>query len=281
MIGVIESLVEGKDSDEAKGILREHLQKSILRGLSRTNAMPVMSFHGGTSLRIVHNTQRYSEDLDFAVDGDTDYYEFGKWMRRLGGYLKREGYEPNLKEKDPGQVVRKVWVEFPGLLHRVGMSPHKSQNFRIKLEADTRPPAGARSERMAAHAECAPEGNLFVWVHDRPTLMAGKLAAFLSRRYQKGRDVFDLDWFLRQRPVIEPNFEYLGAALAQSWEEGRAPDPSGWRAAVEEKLGSADWGAVREEMRRFAIKERDADRLSFDSIRRGLRAHRPSTAIAN
>ena len=75
--------------------------------------------------------------------------------------------EPNLKEKDPGQVVRKVWVEFPGLLHRVGMSPQKSQNFRIKLEADTCPPAGARSERMAAHAECAPEGNLFVWVHDR------------------------------------------------------------------------------------------------------------------
>lgn len=117
--------------------------------------MPVMSFHGGTSLRIVHNTQRYSEDLDFAVDGDTDYYEFGKWMKRLGGYLKREGYEPNLKEK--------------------------------------------------------------------------------------------------------------------------APDPSGWRAAVEEKLEAADWGAVREETQRFAIRERDADRLSFDSVRRALRAHSPST----
>ena len=99
--------------------------------------------------------------------------------------------EPNLKEKDPGRVVRKVWVEFPGLLHRVGMSPQKSQNFRIKLEADT-PPAGRR-----------PLGT-----DGRP------------RGMRPGR---------------------------QSLRVGPRP---------------------------FAIQERDADRLSSDSVRRALRAHR-------
>jgi len=51
----------------ARNVIREYLQARILSGLQRAGAMIPLAFHGGTALRFLYATARYSEDLDFAL----------------------------------------------------------------------------------------------------------------------------------------------------------------------------------------------------------------------
>ncbi len=53
--------------------------------------------------------------------------------------------------------MKKVEIQFPGLMYHAGLSPHQSQNFRIKFEVDTNPPAHGVSERITVNREVAPE----------------------------------------------------------------------------------------------------------------------------
>ena len=50
-------------------LLREYLQYKILELLFESNYALKFSFLGGTCLRIIHNNNRFSEDLDFDNSG--------------------------------------------------------------------------------------------------------------------------------------------------------------------------------------------------------------------
>ncbi len=73
--------------------------------------------------------------------------------------------------------------------------------FLIKLKVDTNPPAGAKLKTE--------EENKFFpvafWAYDISSLFAGKINAILCRNYTKGRDFFDLGWYLSRWKDIEPN----------------------------------------------------------------------------
>ena len=63
-------LVGGQTPLRGRNIVREYLQARILGALQRAGAMTSLAFHGGTSLRFLFGLPRYSEDLDFALEGD-------------------------------------------------------------------------------------------------------------------------------------------------------------------------------------------------------------------
>ncbi|MBM3712595.1 MAG: nucleotidyl transferase AbiEii/AbiGii toxin family protein [Actinobacteria bacterium] len=50
--------------------------------------------------------------------------------------------------------------------------------------------------------------------HDLPTLFAGKILAILNRPYRRGRDFYDLIWYLSQKICI--NITYLNEGMKQS-----------------------------------------------------------------
>lgn len=52
--------------------------------------------------------------------------------------------------------------------------------------------------------------------HDRAALLAGKLHALLQRPYTKGRDLYDLIWYLSDSAWPAPNLTLLNAALRQT-----------------------------------------------------------------
>ncbi len=53
---------------QMRNTVREYLQARILEALQRAGAMIPLAFHGGTALRLLFATSRYSEDLDFALE---------------------------------------------------------------------------------------------------------------------------------------------------------------------------------------------------------------------
>ena len=61
---------------QARNVVREYLQARILDTLQRAGAMIPLAFHGGTALRFLYATGRYSEDLDFALENDRGAIRF-------------------------------------------------------------------------------------------------------------------------------------------------------------------------------------------------------------
>jgi Ser/Thr protein kinase RdoA (MazF antagonist) len=87
-----------------------------------------------------------------------------------------------------------------------------------------------------------------VGVHDLPSLMAGKLHAVLARSYTKGRDWYDLLWYLGKK--VEPNTGFLQNALDQQSSKW-CSDAEDWRAAVRALTLQADWAAIHRDVGPF------------------------------
>jgi len=185
--------IVGRARHEQEGahIAREYLQALILSSMQRAGAFVHLAFHGGTALRVLYQIPRYSEDLDFALESDPDGFDFSALIRAVRRELASQGYSPEIRVRDERTVQRAI-VGFPGLLHDLDLSPHPTQNMTIRIEIDTLPPAGASTTTSLV--------NRYVMLnlnhHDRSSLLAGKIHALLRRPFTKGRDIFDLCWYL-------------------------------------------------------------------------------------
>lgn len=275
MISILESILDGKRQREKIDLVREFAQQRILASLTKIGAMPVVSFHGGTCLRMAHNLSRYSEDLDFSLDGDPSRYDLQAWAKKTAARLEREGHRVQTKAKRPVSAVDKVEIRFPGLLYQAGASPLPDQNLRIKIEVDTRAPKGNRSARVPLHREVAMAGQKFhMWCHDLPSLMAGKIGAVLTREYTKGRDQYDLRWYLQKRPAVRPNLTVLNNSLQQNL-GGNAPEltEANWRRHLADRLQAIDWETANADADRFLMEPEEAGTLAAGSILADLEGH--------
>jgi hypothetical protein len=141
------------------------------------------------------------------------------------------------------------------------------QKLSIKVEIDTRPPAGGLCERRVVTRHV----TFLLQHYDLPSLLAGKLHAAITRKYAKGRDWYDLVWYLSQRPPVEPNLQLLQNALDQSRGLGRC-DAHGWRALVRAKLGALDMEAISGDVRPFLERPQDSALLTRDNLMGLLRS---------
>ena len=101
--------------------------------------------------------------------------------------------------------------------------------------------------------------------------MAGKIHAILARGHTKGRDLFDLSWYLTHpdRPV--PNFKLLAAALEQTGWDGARVDETSWKTVLAEFIGKLDWQAVVRDVDPFLEDFRDRRLLERDLLLGELR----------
>jgi len=244
-----------------RNVAREYLQARILEALQRAGAFVPLAFHGGTALRFLYATPRYSEDLDFALERAGEQYDFRAYLRAIERAFQAEGYAVTLKVNDR-RTVHSAFVRFPGLLHALGLSPHPDESLAVKLEVDTRPPAGAGLATTVVRRHVL----LQLQHHDRASLLAGKLHAVLQRPYLKGRDLYDLFWYLSDPAWPAPNLALLNAALAQTGWPGAPLGESTWRAAVWDRLRDADWPRAAADVRPFLESDAGADLLTAENL---------------
>jgi predicted nucleotidyltransferase component of viral defense system len=264
------SLVAGKDALAARNIAREYLQARVLESMHRVGAMSTLAFHGGTALRFLYAIARYSEDLDFALESNVAAYDFRRYLRGIQGELSREAYQVSVKVNDR-KTVHGAFVQFTGLLFELGNSPHRTENLSIKVEVDTQPPSGA----VLATTVIRRYVTLQLQHHDPATLLAGKLHAVLQRPYAKGRDLYDLLWYLSDPNWPPPNFNMLNSALLQSGWIGARIDASNWTEIVQQRLNVLDWTKIAPDVRPFLEQSDAASLLTKENLARLLaaRAH--------
>ena len=244
-------------------LMREYLQATVLASMQGAKAFRPLAFHGGTCLRFVYRTARFSEDLDLALERPEDGFSFADMVAHVVRDLTAQGYVVRASVNDE-TAVNKAFIGFVGAEYEAGISPHADKAFRIKIEVDTRPPAGAVLEVSGLRSF---EYGLRLQHHDLPSLFAGKLAALMTRRYTKGRDLYDLWWYLQDPRRTEPNIEMLGNALRQTSDDADVLEAGEWPAIVLSRLADVDWPAARADVDRFLERPNEAELLTYETFR--------------
>ena len=255
-------LVERANNDLARGqLVREYLQARILQVLQDQGMFVRWAFLGGTALRFLYAIPRFSEDLDFSVLTPGADSALRSALGGVTRALQAEGYRVEATIKD-GKTVASAFVKFPGLPHECGLSPRAEQTLSVKVEVDTNPPAGAAIETTLVRRHV----TLRLCHYDQASLFAGKLSAVLNRPWPKGRDLFDLAWYLADPSWPAPNLALLNAALTQTGWAGPTMTAANWRQEVRRRLAALDWTAARADVRPFLEQERDLQLVSSDAL---------------
>lgn len=154
----------------------------------------------------------------------------------IGRQLSREGYtvRSTLRART---AVHAAWLRFPGILFESGLSAHRDEALAIKIDVDSNPPDGAGTATRLVRRHV----TLRLWHHDRASLLAGKLHAVLRRPFAKGRDVYDLGWYLSDPQWPAPNLELLNHALRQSDEGDVSMTEDAWTTTVARRLEELAW----------------------------------------
>lgn len=253
------------DTMHRKNIAREYLQALILSCLQQIGAMVALGFHGGTALRFLYNIPRYSEDLDFTLERP-DNYDFRAYLQMIQTELSKEGYIIELKVNDK-KTVHSAFVRFKGLLYQLGLSPHQNELLAVKIEVDTNPPAGTGLATTVVRRHLL----LQLQHHNQASLLAGKLHAVLQRPYTKGRDIYDLMWYLSDPHWPSPNLSLLNNALQQTGWSGVKLTEHNWRNVVTNQLQTIDWNQIAIDVQPFLEKQHEVDFLTYQNLLRLLR----------
>jgi len=197
-------------------LIKEYLQNIVLEyiyGSKEINQQLV--FTGGTCLRFCFGLPRLSEDLDFDCESTLDHAFLAQSLKKH--FLDTLRY-PDIDVMVKGRE-RKIYLKFP-ILERLGLSYNESPMLLLKVKI-------ARASLKNAVIETSmidKNGlNYFLRRYSMPDLMAGKIHAFLTRLFfkgkeneidSKGRDMYDLVWYMGKN--IIPNAKRLSVLFAKT-----------------------------------------------------------------
>ncbi len=254
---------------QARNWVREYCQARILQFLQERGVFTSWVFHGGTALRFLHLLPRYSEDLDFALLSPASPSDFGEVIAHVQRSFEAETYSVSLKIKELGSV-RSAFIRLPGLLHELDLSPQRKEVLSIKIEVDFNPPPGGETETSIIRRYVV----LHVLHYDKASMLSGKLHAILMRPYFKGRDLYDLFWYLSDSSWPDPNYRFLNEALRQTKWPGPEITASNWIEQVGGRLRNVDWRKALNDVRPFIERESELAQLTEENVLKTLETRR-------
>jgi hypothetical protein len=88
----------------------------------------------------------------------------------------------------------------------------------------------------------------------------------LQREHVKGRDWYDLYWYLSQKQWPAPNLDMLNSALGQcGWARG-VITADNWRSRVHDRLDQLDWDRVVQDVQRFLIEQQELSGFQKETL---------------
>lgn len=244
---IAEAKKRGVGNNAILNIIREYLQVLILKAIYQSKYGRGLSFMGGTCLRICYDLKRYSEDLDFALDRKISSYSFKELNATIASFLKNTDFEVDVKTSDD-KIVQKSFIRVGKILHIFGLSPLQSQKIHVKLEVDTNPVKV--NDKQIETFFVAKFNEMFpILKHNNSTMFAGKICAVLNRAYTKGRDFYDLIWYLNRK--IDIDFDYLNRAFKQAGLKKQFKDRADVVKTLDEKIKKVDVSLIMKDIGRF------------------------------
>ena len=206
---VEDSKEKGYEESKIRIILKEYLQNIILYILYNNEESSKLIFYGGSCLRKIYDLDRFSEDLDFENPDEISLDILSEIIREYFKSIKMKGVECKAQESEH---ISRVTVKFP-ILKDMGLSNNENEKIHVKVEVNRFPtgkyPTELTSKMLGGY-------SVILKHYDISTLFACKIVACLDRIYVKGkkkiyvkgRDFYDLIWFLNNTNIV-PNKEKL------------------------------------------------------------------------
>lgn len=244
--------------EERFNVLREFLQCLVLKFIEEKGYMRNIAFVGGTALRFLYELERFSEDLDFSLISKENF-DFSVFSSDLKNSLKQWNIDAEVKNKEI-RTVKSSLIKFSGLLYEGGISVRENQKLLIKLEVDCNPPIGFKTQ-TSFNQKYLPVNLLH---YEIGSLFAGKLHAVLQRQYTKGRDFYDLMWFLSKK--IEPNYVQLENALYQTTGKKFEMNKEVLKSELKDRIARVDFDIVHEELSRFLMNKDNVKYVNLQNL---------------
>ena len=267
---------DAKDLSEKKDALKEVVQEIVLCGLSRSGFFQNAAFYGGTALRIFHNLDRFSEDLDFSLRTSDDSFLLTDFFSTLRKEVSAFGLNMEISEKVKSKesAIQSAFLKGNTKEHmmmffdadrKIEEIPG-NEKIKIKFEVDTNPPEAASFERRYRLLPVPYE----VMLYDMPSLFAGKVHAVICRAWKsriKGRDLYDYVFFLSKSAHL--NTEHLKARLVQSgvWNAGDSFTVEDAKHLLCERFETIDYAQAKEDVLPFLKNGSSLDIWSADFFR--------------
>lgn len=255
---------EPKNIQDTEQALREIMQEIALAGLYRANFFKHAAFYGGTALRIFHELNRFSEDLDFSLlKKDTDF-EFDVYFKSIVDEFQALGIKVSLNQKIKSSISTidsaflksdTLWSEliFEDTIPQIKLSTKPS--IKIKLEIDTNPPLQFGTENKLLTRPFSFYVNCFT-ISD---LFAGKMHALLFRKWTirvKGRDWYDMEWYIKKGVKLNLTHFCQRAIESGDWSQ-ESMTKNQLHDLLETKINSIDIDRVKQDVIRFIANPQD------------------------
>lgn len=245
-----------KSEEQLLGALREIMQEVALAGLYRAGFFKIAAFYGGTCLRIFYELPRFSEDLDFSLLEKTREFSINSYLPYLIEEFEALGMQVSIREK-PKSINSQIesaflkaetnWKEL--ILEQTAFPlPVTKPTLKIKLEVDTFPPLSFQTENKLLLRPFSFYVNSFK-IED---LFAGKMHALLFRQWKsrvKGRDWFDLEWYIRHGHAI--HLQHFSLRAMESGHLKQEASLKDLQILLSEKIESLNFEQAKEDIIRF------------------------------
>lgn len=178
-------------------ILREYIQILFLNNFYSLAYTENTVFKGGTCIRLIHGSNRFSEDLDFTTN-----LEDSKISRLVQDTV-------DLLKKSTAPISIKTVRTTSGFTQKLSMTTnHSVTPLSIKLDFSQRENVLQKNRGLISSALPSASFSPIIYM-EKEEILAEKCRAIMSRH--KGRDIYDL-WYLlmRKTPI---NFELIQKKL--------------------------------------------------------------------
>ncbi len=182
-----------KNQTSFDNVAREYLQQLFLSVFYQLPGSEKFLFKGGTALRLVFRSPRFSEDLDFSATGEINVFE--SLLINTLSDLGDSGIECNLltAEKTTGGHIAKISAKI------------YDRKYTIMFNISQRRKKTDKGERNTVAGDYFP--GFPVSILEKKSLVNEKIEALLTR--SKPRDFFDLYFILRSNLLSSTEKEIL------------------------------------------------------------------------
>lgn len=229
-----------------RNMLREYLQYKILEAVYDSEFASKLTFLGGTAVRIVHGSDRFSEDLDFD-NRNCSEKEFEALSEIVQIALQREGYEVTLKNVYRGAY--RCYIRIPKALFESGLSSFEEETILIQL--DTEP----QNFEFSPEVFLLNKFDVFTQIQVVPVdlLLAQKLYASMNRKRAKGRDFYDI---VLLSSKTKPNYDYLKTKM-------KIKDAGQLKQKLIEYCNTLDFQELAKDIEPFLVYPKDKKRVEL------------------
>jgi len=246
-----DSMVESyapKSALERQAVQQEVMQLIALSGLARGGFFEKAAFYGGTCLHLFYGMERFSEDMDFSLLSPDPKFDFESYFPAIQEEFALAGKEVEIQLKHKGKPssIESAFLKESSEVFRIGFTTQKQ--IKVKIEVDIDPPPDFSTEMKLMTRPV----SRWIRVYSIGDLYAGKVSAALFRAWRsrvKGRDWYDLEWYVRNGFVC--NLKHLSARGRESNSNVDLSSREAVIAAFKERIATIDFKAASEDVRPF------------------------------